>query len=41
MQVKINVSAAAGGPKVTIKNGVAWADNEVTELFLSGEHYIA
>jgi hypothetical protein len=39
---RLDVAAAAGADrKVYVKNDVAWADNEVTELFMSGEHYTA
>lgn len=42
MQGRLDVTAAAGADrKVYLKNAVAFADNEVTELFLSGSHYIS
>ena len=42
MQAWLNCTAAADGDRlVTVKNGVVWADNEVTHLYLSGSHYMA
>ena len=42
MQAWLNCTAAAAGDRlVTVKNPVVWADNEVTQLFLSGSHYTA